>query len=91
LALSPGNSLSSGSELEEQSVNVSPEFKWEMMNRAVHAAARGGNLEILRMLLADCSDVLVYKDAQGSTILHTASGRGQVEVRLLVFCTWQML
>jgi len=76
LALSPGNSLSSGSELEEQSV---------------HAAARGGNLEILRVLLADCSDVLVYEDAQGSTILHTASGRGQVEVRLLIFCTWQML
>lgn len=91
LALLPGNSLSNGGELEEQSVNVSPEFNWEMMNRAVHAAARGGNLEILRMLLADCSDVLVYKDAQGSTILHTASGRGQVEVRLLIFYTWQML
>ncbi|XP_031270438.1 uncharacterized protein LOC116128812 [Pistacia vera] len=55
-------------------------FKWEMMNRAVHAAARGGNLEILKELLGDCADVLVYRDAKGSTILHSASGRGQVEV-----------
>ncbi|KAJ9176231.1 hypothetical protein P3X46_011568 [Hevea brasiliensis] len=51
-----------------------------MMNRAVHAAARGGNLKILKELLGDCSGVLVYRDAQGSTVLHTASGRGQVEV-----------
>ncbi|OMO81426.1 hypothetical protein COLO4_23615 [Corchorus olitorius] len=55
-------------------------FKWEMMNRAVHAAARGGILEILRELLGDCKDVLVYRDMQGCTILHTASGRGQIEV-----------
>ncbi|KAL0297074.1 UNVERIFIED_CONTAM: hypothetical protein Sradi_6759500 [Sesamum radiatum] len=50
------------------------------MNRAVHAAARGGNLEILRELLGDGSDVLAYRDAQGSTVLHTAAGRGQVKV-----------
>ncbi|KAK4842408.1 hypothetical protein QYF36_021005 [Acer negundo] len=55
-------------------------FKWEMMNRAVHAAARGGNLVILKELLGDCVDVLVYRDVQGSTVLHSASGRGQVEV-----------
>ncbi|GMJ13268.1 hypothetical protein like AT3G01750 [Hibiscus trionum] len=55
-------------------------FKWEMMNRAVHAAARGGSLEILRKLLGDSDDVLAYRDVQGSTVLHTASGRGQVEV-----------
>ncbi|KAE8688171.1 Lysine histidine transporter 1 [Hibiscus syriacus] len=55
-------------------------FKWEMMNRAVHAAARGGSLEILRKILGDSDDVLAYRDVQGSTILHTASGRGQVEV-----------
>ncbi|KAH1098141.1 hypothetical protein J1N35_015062 [Gossypium stocksii] len=55
-------------------------FKWEMMNRAVHAAARGGSLEILREILGDCTDVLGYRDVQGSTLLHTASGRGQVEV-----------
>ncbi|KAM4120408.1 hypothetical protein ACJW30_03G129300 [Castanea mollissima] len=51
-----------------------------MMNRAVHAVARGGNLEMLRVILADCGDVLAYRDAQGCTVLHTASGRGQVEV-----------
>ncbi|XP_050373186.1 uncharacterized protein LOC126790869 [Argentina anserina] len=56
------------------------EFKWEMMNRAVHAAARGGNLEVLRELVGDCGDVLAYRDAQGSIVLHTASGRGQIEV-----------
>lgn len=57
-------------------------FKWEMMNRAVHSAARGGNLGILRELVGDddASRVSEYRDAQGSTILHTASGRGQVEV-----------
>lgn len=68
-------------ELEEQPEGeVSSVFQWEMMNRAVHATARGGNVEMLKELLGDCSDVLVYRDAQGSTLLHTASGRGQVEV-----------
>lgn len=66
------------SELEEE--EVSSVFRWDMMNRAVHATARGGNVEMLKELLGDCSDVLVYRDAQGSTLLHTASGRGQVEV-----------
>lgn len=55
-------------------------FKFEMMNRAVHAAARGGSLEILKQLLEDCDDVLMYKDLQGSTLLHSACGRGQTEV-----------
>ena len=58
-------------------------FRWEMMNRAVHAAARGGNVEILREILGDSADILVYRDGQGSTVLHTASGRGRVEVRLI--------
>lgn len=56
------------------------EFRREMMNRAVHAAARGGNLEVLRELLRGCSDAAAYRDAQGSTILHAAAARGQVEV-----------
>lgn len=55
-------------------------FKREMMNRAMHAAARGGNLEVLRELLQGCSDASAFRDAQGSTILHAASARGQVEV-----------
>ncbi|KAK4773814.1 hypothetical protein SAY87_028833 [Trapa incisa] len=70
-ALSPG---SAGEEGDDSG------FKMEMMNRAVHAAARGGNVEILRELLEKCSDVLVYRDLQGSTLLHSASGRGQIEV-----------
>ncbi|KAL2521483.1 ankyrin repeat and sterile alpha motif domain-containing protein 1B-like [Forsythia ovata] len=41
--------------------------------------ARGGNVEILRKLLKDESNFLAYRDAQESTVLHTASGRGQVE------------
>ncbi|CAN6278187.1 unnamed protein product [Urochloa humidicola] len=59
---------------------VGEEFRREMMNRAVHAAARGGNLEVLRELLRGCSDAAEYRDAQGSTILHAAAARGQVEV-----------
>ncbi|XAR48150.1 hypothetical protein NMG60_11030879 [Bertholletia excelsa] len=58
-------------------------FRWEMMNRAVHAAARGGNVEVLGEILGESSsdsDVLAFRDAQGSTVLHTAAGRGQVEV-----------
>ncbi|OAY32406.1 uncharacterized protein LOC110629323 [Manihot esculenta] len=72
--------LNSEKELEQQLGENYSEFKQEMMNRAVHAAARGGNLEILKELLGDCPDVFIYRDAQGSTILHSASGRGQVEV-----------
>ncbi|XP_052191485.1 uncharacterized protein LOC127800739 [Diospyros lotus] len=69
-----------GVELEEQIGEIPSGYKWEMMNRAVHAAARGGNLKILKELLVDCSDVLAYRDTQGSTILHAAASRGQTEV-----------
>ncbi|KAF0927556.1 hypothetical protein E2562_034265 [Oryza meyeriana var. granulata] len=55
-------------------------FRREMMNRAMHAAARGGNLEVLREVLQCCSDASVFRDAQGSTILHAAAARGQLEV-----------
>ncbi|XP_059281948.1 uncharacterized protein LOC132035828 [Lycium ferocissimum] len=67
--------------LEEQIGEIPSAYKWEMMNRAIHAAARGGNLEILKELLADCSDdILAYRDIQGATLLHTAAGKGQIEV-----------
>ncbi|PIA51366.1 hypothetical protein AQUCO_01100293v1 [Aquilegia coerulea] len=79
-SISPRCLLSSQGELDEQPREVPTVFRWEMLNRAIHAAARGGNLEILKELLGECSDVLVYRDEQGSTILHAASGRGQVEV-----------
>lgn len=69
-----------GGVLEQHVGDVPSVYRWEMTNRGVHAAARGGNAEILEMLLANCSDVLAYRDAQGSTVLHSAAGRGQVEV-----------
>ncbi|KAL5717751.1 hypothetical protein ACHQM5_010719 [Ranunculus cassubicifolius] len=80
-SVSPRCCLSSqGGDIEEQPREFPMVFRWEMRNRAVHAAARGGNLESVKELLGDSTDILVYRDAQGSTILHAASGRGQVEV-----------
>ncbi|BAT84593.1 hypothetical protein LR48_Vigan03g156100 [Vigna angularis] len=79
-AVSPRFVTGKGGVLEEHVGDIPPVYKWEMSNRAVHAAARGGSLEILEEFLANCSDVLGYRDAQGSTILHSAAGRGQVEV-----------
>lgn len=79
-AVSPRFLTAKGGELEEHIEEIPSVYKWEMMNRAVHAAARGGNLKILKELLENCTDVLAYRDKQGSTILHAAAGRGQVEV-----------
>jgi len=81
-AVSPRFSTRREGGLEEHIREIPAAYKWEMMNRGVHAAARGSNLKILKDLLADCSDVLACRDAQGSTILHAAAGRGQVEVIL---------
>lgn len=71
-----------GEEEEEEAERSADIFRAEMVNRAVHAAARGGDLEMLTELLVGqgAADVLVYRDVKGSTILHAASGRGQVEV-----------
>uniref|UniRef100_A0A0D9VHX4 Uncharacterized protein n=1 Tax=Leersia perrieri TaxID=77586 RepID=A0A0D9VHX4_9ORYZ len=55
-------------------------FRLEMMSRAVHAAARGGSVEMLRELIERRSDVSEYLDFRGSTVLHAAAGRGQLEV-----------
>ncbi|CAK8578376.1 unnamed protein product [Lathyrus sativus] len=57
-------------------------FKKEIVNRAIHAAARGGNWEILKkeLILGNAFQILAYRDAQGCTVLHSAAGRGQVEV-----------
>ena len=90
-SLSRRDSVNGGQEVEVQPQEVSSVLKWEMMNRAVHAAARGGNVEMLRELLVDCSDVLAYRDAQGSTVLHTASGRGQVEVSSFIMSSVYIL
>ncbi|KAJ1279843.1 hypothetical protein BS78_04G186800 [Paspalum vaginatum] len=56
-------------------------FRLEIMSRAVHAAARGGSVEMLRELLEEeCSAVSTYLDVRGSTVLHAAAGRGQLQV-----------
>ncbi|KAL5080581.1 hypothetical protein RYX36_009002 [Vicia faba] len=55
-------------------------YRLEMINRAVHAAARGGNLKILEDLLANSDDILAFRDAHGSTVLHAAAARGKLEV-----------
>ncbi|CAN0925241.1 Serine/threonine-protein phosphatase 6 regulatory ankyrin repeat subunit B [Linum grandiflorum] len=79
---SPRFLAAKGGELEEHLGREIPSlYKWEMLNRAVHAAARGGNVAILKDLLGNCgSDILSYRDKQGSTILHAAAAKGQVEV-----------
>jgi len=56
------------------------------MSRAVHAAARGGSVEMLRELLEEGpSSVSTYLDIRGSTVLHAAAGRGQLQVRPSTF------
>lgn len=81
--------LESAMNVNKGSGEVGEGFVEEMMNRAVHAAARGGNLEVLNELLSDCSDVLaLYRDCQGSTILHSASSRGQLEVVKALIATY---
>uniref|UniRef100_A0A7N0UV97 Uncharacterized protein n=1 Tax=Kalanchoe fedtschenkoi TaxID=63787 RepID=A0A7N0UV97_KALFE len=68
---------------------VVPAFRREMINRAIHAAARGGNVQVLRYFFQnDCSPISDYKDVQGSTILHAAASKGQVQVvrELVSYC-----
>ncbi|KAJ0113173.1 hypothetical protein Patl1_02956 [Pistacia atlantica] len=79
-AVSPRFLTAKGGEFEENIGDIPSVYRWEMKNRALHAAARGGNLKILKELLGDCTDVLAFRDKQGSTILHAAAGRGQVEI-----------
>ncbi|XP_015571788.2 uncharacterized protein LOC8271790 [Ricinus communis] len=79
-AVSPRFLAARGGEFEEHIGEFPSLYKWEMINRAVHAAARGGNSTILRELLSNSTDVLAYRDKEGSTILHAAAARGQVEV-----------
>ncbi|CAM8912712.1 unnamed protein product [Rhodiola kirilowii] len=55
-------------------------LKSEMINRALHAAARGGFLEMVKEILSNGGDVLSYRDHQGSAVLHSAASKGQVEV-----------
>ncbi|KAI3847316.1 hypothetical protein MKW98_022449 [Papaver atlanticum] len=81
-SMSPRCLVSSRGEFEQRKeVEIPSVFKWEMKNRAIHAAARGGNFDVLKGLVGDGSDdILCFRDVQGSTILHAAAGRGQLEV-----------
>ncbi|OIW14655.1 hypothetical protein TanjilG_32997 [Lupinus angustifolius] len=79
LLLDSALSQSIGADLEgdDESEGI---FKRDVMNRAIHAAARGGNLEILKQLFGSDYHILAYRDSSGCTVLHTAAGRGKVEV-----------
>ncbi|OMO69079.1 hypothetical protein COLO4_29288 [Corchorus olitorius] len=79
-AVSPRFLTAKGDGFEEHIGDIPSVYKREITNRAVHAAARGGNLKILKELLSDYNDILAYRDKRGSTVLHAAAGRGQVEV-----------
>ncbi|KAK7306228.1 hypothetical protein VNO77_44154 [Canavalia gladiata] len=61
-------------------IQVEEVFKRDMMNRAIHAASRGGNWEILKQLVGTASSIFANRDAQGCTLLHTAAARGQLQV-----------
>eukprot|EP00253_Pinus_taeda_P018434 PITA_18434 len=57
---------------------------FEVMNKALHAAATGGSTEILRELIRQSThrrlNVVIWcKDSQGGTALHSAASRGHVE------------
>ncbi|KAK7381014.1 hypothetical protein VNO78_33537 [Psophocarpus tetragonolobus] len=90
-AVSPRFLSGKGGVMEEHVGDIPSVYRWEMTNRAVHAAARGGNLKILEELLANCSDVLAYRDADGSTVLHAAACRGQVEVVKFLTSSFDMI
>ncbi|KAJ1391568.1 Ankyrin repeat [Sesbania bispinosa] len=90
-AVSPRFLSGRGGIMEEHIGDIPSVYRWEMTNRAVHAAARGGNLKILEELLANCSDILAYRDAEGSTVLHAAAGRGQVEVVKYLISSFDMI
>ncbi|KVI02539.1 Ankyrin repeat-containing protein [Cynara cardunculus var. scolymus] len=78
-AMSPRFMASNGRELEEHIGEIPSAYKQEMKNRAVHALARGGNLNILKELLGDCSNDNIL-DKQGNTALHVAASRGHISV-----------
>ncbi|CAD5322024.1 unnamed protein product [Arabidopsis thaliana] len=67
-----------GEKLTEKQLIV----KEEMVKRGVHSAARGGHVAILdELLLANKYDAVAkLRDAYGSTLLHSASSRAQIQV-----------
>ncbi|KAL9224090.1 hypothetical protein vseg_000159 [Gypsophila vaccaria] len=92
-AVSPRFVGRNGGEIEENIEDVPREFKVGIRNRAVFAAARGGNLISLKQLLDDgCrGDVLECRDVHGSTVLHAAAGKGQLEVVKYLIASYDMI
>lgn len=63
---------------------------FQVMNKALHAAATGGSTEILRELIRQSThhrlNVVIWcKDSRGGTALHSAASRGHVEVHRHIF------
>ncbi|KAL0344096.1 UNVERIFIED_CONTAM: hypothetical protein Sangu_1297000 [Sesamum angustifolium] len=80
-AASPRFPTGGGTGVEETIGEIPSAYKLEIMNRALHAAARGGNLKLVKDLLGDCSDdALAYRDIQGATILHAAAARVVIDL-----------
>ncbi|KAI5055164.1 hypothetical protein GOP47_0030309 [Adiantum capillus-veneris] len=58
-----------------------------IQSKALLAAARAGNVDMVRELLQDSSThatVLSFRDSNGTTALHAAAGRGHLEVVKLI-------
>ncbi|RVW85492.1 putative mitochondrial protein [Vitis vinifera] len=75
--LSPRFSTFVGGEMEEQIGEIPSVLKWEMINRVVHATARGGNLEILKELL---STSLLKEDATPNPLDQLDENHGSPQV-----------
>ncbi|GMJ09408.1 hypothetical protein like AT3G01750 [Hibiscus trionum] len=90
-AVSPRFLTAKGGGFQEHIGEIPSVYKWEMTNRAVHAAARGGNLKVLKELLCDYNDILAYRDKRGSTILHAAAGKGQVQVVKYLVASFEII
>ncbi|KAI7742123.1 hypothetical protein M8C21_026443 [Ambrosia artemisiifolia] len=83
LALSPRFMCGNGGELDEHVGEIPPAYKQEMKNRAVHALARGGNLNLLKEVvkyLVSTYEIINSIDKQGNTPLHVAACRGHISV-----------
>ncbi|KAE8694134.1 54S ribosomal protein L37 [Hibiscus syriacus] len=63
-AVSPRFSIEKGEGFEEHIGEIPPVYKWEITNKAVHAAARGGNSKVLMELLNGRGQVEVGLNSQ---------------------------
>ncbi|XP_010528057.1 PREDICTED: kinase D-interacting substrate of 220 kDa-like [Tarenaya hassleriana] len=80
--LPAGISCEGEKEEEEKLTEKQLAVKEEMAKRGIHGAARGGHVALMEELLHSWryDIVLGLRDAQGASLLHSASSSGQVEV-----------